>query len=291
VHRPHDAAARLARLERPAGAASRDLTLGLGAIRFEGLADAQARVVDERWGGFVGAPSNARADVVVRCVAGDGTAWLPKWSPGERYRVEAGAGIVQSYHFALMPQADGAWRLAVVGDGAEPLGRVLDNAARFLVALLALDRGGFAIHGAGVRRGGRAWIFAGVSGTGKTTAVRLSAPAESLGDDFAIVVPQGDTWSTCALPFDNAERAPARRVPGLVPLGAVCRLFQAEAHGIERPAAPIAEASLMSCLAFPGAIPDIALRAAPSIAALIRAGKFLHLRFAPDAGFWGLLEA
>jgi len=230
---------------------------------------------------------------LVRTVRADGSTWLPRWRPGERYRIDAHAAdgplVVRSYHFALGPELSGAWRLAVSDQTEEPVGRVLDNAARYLVARLAIESGGLAFHGAGLRRGGRAWIFAGPSGAGKTTAVRLSAPAESLGDDFAVVLPLAGGWAVPALPFDNTEAAPPTPVRGLTPLSLVLRLFQAERHRFERPSGVLAQASILACTAFPWALPDLADRAGASVVALAACGVFGHLHFALDPGFWALL--
>jgi len=227
-------------------------------------------------------------------VEGDGAGWLPPWRPGEGYRIEAdaegGALLVLSYHFALRPEGASGWRLAVTDTGAEPMGRVYDNVARYLVARLAIARGGLALHGAGVRRGRRAWIFAGPSRSGKSTAARLSAPAESLGDDFAVVLPNGPRWSTCALPFDNSERAPSDPPRGMFEVARVCRLFKAERHRVEEPSGVIAQASLLACNAFPWALPDVADRAGEAIARFAASGRYLHLHAAMDAGFWALLE-
>jgi hypothetical protein len=278
----------------PAGQSARDLVLGIGTIRFRGWTAAAARAADERWGGFVRPPSSHGADLVVHGVRGDEGAWLPPWGPGERYRIEAderdGALAVRSYGFRLMRRGEAAWELALREGGEEPLGRVVDNAARYLVARLALARGGIALHGAAIRRGGLAFVFAGPSRAGKSTAARLSAPvAESLGDDFAVAVPHAEGWATCALPFDNAERAPAQPPPGLVPLAKICRLFQAPEHAVEAPGPAIAQASLLACLAFPWACPDAEAQAAAAVGALAEAGKVVHLRFAPDEGFWAHL--
>ncbi len=160
---------------------------------------------------------------------------------------------------------------------------------RYLVARLAIEAGGLALHGAGLRRGRRAWIFAGPSGAGKTTAIRLSAPAESLGDDFAVVLPHDAGWAAPALPFDNAEIAPREPVRGLTPLAGVFRLFQAERHRVERPSGVLAQASLLSCAAFPWALSDLSDRAGESVAAIAASGLFGHLHFALDSGFWRLL--
>jgi hypothetical protein len=293
VHSIEEARARLSRLDRPAGSAARDLSIGTETIRFLGLSDAMATALDARWGGFLAAPHAGSPRMVVRAVRGDGSGWLPRWRPGEGYRLEADATggplVVRSYHFALGPEISGAWRLALCDPGDEPVGRVLDNAARYLVARLAIESGGLALHGAGLRRDGRAWIFAGPSGAGKTTAMGLSAPAESLGDDFAVVLPTGGGWAAPALPFDNAEIAPRDPVRGLTPLAGVWRLFQAERHRVERPEGVLAQASLLACAAFPWALPDLAHHAGESVASLAASGLFGHLHFALDPGFWPLI--
>ncbi len=294
MHSIDEARARLHSLDRSAGNASRDLTIGADTIRFVGLTDGLAAILDARWGGFLSAVGSAEASLVVRTVRGDGAGWLPRWRPGESYRLEADATagplVVRSYHFALVPELSGAWRLAVEEQDAEPVGRILDNAARYLAARLALLRGGLAVHGAGVRRGSRAWIFAGPSRSGKTTAVRLSATAESLGDDFAIALPFEGGWAAPALPFDNREVAPRDPVRGLTPLAGLWRLFQAKHHRVERPSGVMAQASLLACTAFPWALPDLADRTGESVAAIAASGIFGHLHFALDPGFWDLLS-
>jgi hypothetical protein len=294
VHGIDDVRERLQRLDLPVGGVARDLAIGDDAIRFEGLSAAYAATLDARWGGFVTAECGAAPRIVVHVVRGDGTSWLPRWQPGESYRLEAdaiaGPLVVRSYHFALGPLRSGAWRLAVEAGEAEPLGRIVDNAARYLVARLAIERGGIALHGAAVRREGRAWVFAGNSGAGKSTASRLSAPAESMGDDFAMMVPVAGGWAAAALPFDNAETAPAGPVRGLTPLAGVFRLFQSDRHVLERPSGVWAQASILACTAFPWALPDLADRAGLSVAKLAASGLFGHLHFALDPGFWSLLS-
>ena len=280
-------------LDRPAGDAARDLNLGCGVLRFEGLTDAAARTLDARWGEFVASPSSSPPDLVARAVRGDGGLWLPAWRTGEAYRIESdpsGGDFACSYHFALARESAGRFKLSVVESHAEPFGRVLDNVARYLVARLVSQQDGLTLHGARVLRSGRAWIFAGPSGSGKSTASRLSAPSASLGDDFAVVVRDGTGFATCALPFDNAEQAPPRVASGLIPLAAVVRLFKAPAHRVERPQGAMAVASLLACAAFRSVLPDIEGTTGETITRLANSGAYLHLHAAMDPGFWPLLE-
>ncbi len=142
------------------------------------------------------------------------------------------------------------------------------------------------MHGAALLRDGRAWIFAGPSNAGKTTAVALSAPAVSLGDDFALVMPAGIGWVAPALPFDNSERVEGTPGPGPYPLAESCGLKQADAHGLDREGGGRAIAALMGCVAFPWTMPEAASDLLANVTALAEAGLFARLRFRKDSGFW-----
>jgi hypothetical protein len=163
---------------------------------------------------------------------------------------------------------------------------MLENAVRLLVARMAVERGGFALHAAGVLRDGKAWLFAGPSGAGKTTAVRLSAPAPSLGDDYGVVLRRGSEWFAAAVPFDNSERVSASATEGLFPLAGVWRLHRAATPRIEPQRGATGSASLLACVAFHRALPDLAERVLSHVEALVRADRYHHLYFAPDPGFW-----
>lgn len=278
---------------RPLGSGARTLAVGPWRVAFEGLDDALAATLDSRWGGFCLDAPDVAPTLTVRCVAAE-SPWLPA-APGEDYRIEAelegGLPVVRSYRFLAGPEAPGLWRAAIARDGGEPEGRVLDNLARWFTARCAVESGGLALHGAGVLRDGRAFLFAGKSRSGKSTAVRLSAPARSLGDDFAVAWPEGDAWWTCAVPFDNAERAPDRPGASRLPLARVCRLIQAPEASVVRVAPPaVAAAALLSLAAFPWALPDLLDDLAANASAYAGAGPGLvDLRFRPDPDFWPLL--
>lgn len=282
------------------GSEVRLLRVGQDSLRLSGLDRRQAEVLGSRFGAFLGPDDPLRPAYQLQVFRSGRKQWLVQAAAGELYRLEAlGAGterVILSYHFALCeepgtpePVAGRAWRVAIVDDSPEPVGRILDNVARFLAARAAIDRGGFAMHGAGVLREGRAHVFAGPSRSGKSTAVRLSRPSPSLGDDFAIVVPDGAGWGVPALPFDNAERIDHEPPRGLVPLSTIWRLFQAPGHAVERPAPLAAIASLFGCVAFPWAVPESADSLLSRVARIVEAGRFGHLHFRPDPGFWSLL--
>jgi hypothetical protein len=282
---------RIAACDRPRGDRSRDLSIGPWRLRFEGLDAVLDESLAYRWGAFWG-PAQGIESVTVRVVRGDGATWVPAGPPGERYRIEAETDadgiLVASYRFALATNRDRSWRLALEDAPQEPIPRLFENATRYLVARLAAEQGGVALHGAGIARNGRAWIFAGPSRSGKSTAIRLTQ-GESLGDDFAVVLPSVNGFSVPAVPFDNAETGVASSPPA--PLAMILRLHQGPKPILTRPTGPMAHAALMACLAFPWALPDLSAKLDAAVAALVSGGRFGELTFAPDPSFWELLES
>lgn len=276
----------------PRGAASRTLSVAGFAWRLVGLDDELAAALDRRWGPFLGRDERAEA-TVVEVVDGGSGGWLPAAAPGEHYRLEplagAGPGVV-SYAFAAASFDASRVRLALDREATEPAERSVDNVARWLVARRVLASDGMALHGAGIERGGRGWVFAGPSNAGKSTAVGFSAGARSLGDDFAVILPAGDRFAVAAVPFDNSERVSEAAPTTAAPLRGVLRLRKARRHALRRPPRGLGAATLAACAAFPWALADLAERMLDAAAAIERAGLVYDLEFARDAGFWELLD-
>ncbi len=281
---------------RPRGEYTCSLDIGAWNLRLEGLDVRLVSELEERLGGFVVEEPSRPIRVVASVVGGPSEAYLEGWKTSGAYRLEAESGsrglLVRSYHFALAPAGPRAWRLGLSGAAGrdEPLGRVVENALRYLVARLAIESGGVALHAAGVEREGRAYILAGPSRSGKTTAVGMLAPARSLGDDLAVVLPAGGGWGVPALPFDNSERAPADPPRELFPLAGVFRLVKAKEGRVEKPPLPLAIASLLACAAFPWAMPDLREKVATQAERLVTGSSFAHLHFALDSNLWPLVS-
>jgi hypothetical protein len=78
----------------------------------------------------------------------------------------------------------------------------LDSVLRIVHTLLLARRGGFLVHASSAVRNGRAFLFAGVSGAGKTTMARLAPPdASLLTDEISYVTMQNDQYTALGTPF------------------------------------------------------------------------------------------
>jgi hypothetical protein len=78
----------------------------------------------------------------------------------------------------------------------------LDSVLRILHSLILAERGGFLLHAASAICDGRAFLFSGVSGAGKTTMTRLAPPDITLlTDEISYLRPNADGYSAFGTPF------------------------------------------------------------------------------------------
>jgi hypothetical protein len=78
----------------------------------------------------------------------------------------------------------------------------LDSVLRIVHTLLLAGKGGFLVHASSAIRNGRAFLFAGVSGAGKTTMARLAPPdAALLTDEISYVTRQDNGYFAVGTPF------------------------------------------------------------------------------------------
>jgi hypothetical protein len=100
---------------------------------------------------------------------------------------------------------------------------------RSVFALRAFEHGGLLFHAAGIVHRGAAYALFGHSGSGKTTAARLSKGKPVLNDDLVLICPADAGQKACATPFGK------RRAPEVqsAPLRALLRLQQASTDRLE----------------------------------------------------------
>jgi hypothetical protein len=288
---------RLLELETERGPERLTLRVADWEVEIGGLDAELAEVLEARWGDFVGRAVSPSPTVRLRILKGDAGLSLGRDRPGEIYRLEAeregGCMLVRSHHVAICAEPDdpGAWRAGLTITDAEPPARIVENVVRYLMARLCVAGGGFALHGAGVLRDGRAHLFAGPSRSGKTTAVGLSPGGTSLGDDFSIVIDTAEGWRTTAVPFDNLERPPESPPTGWIPVAAIWRLERSAETDVRIPAAVQATASLMASATFPWAMPDLTDAMLEHVRSFVSTSVFGILSFTKESDFWPLIES
>lgn len=123
---------------------------------------------------------------------------------------------------------DGLWRLErgdfrAEWDPRARRGRILqslspyaiDSVLRIVHTLIQAPEGGFLLHGSSALRNGRAFLFSGVSGAGKTTISKL-APADAtlLTDEISYVRRDGEGYRACGTPFAGELARPGENAAG-----------------------------------------------------------------------------
>lgn len=184
------------------------LDLAGGPYVVSGLSEELASAVATRFAPLVGeAPSAALPDVEVFRVAPSDFRRVA--TAGWEYRLDFDlregalrlAGLDLMARLAPLPRGRAAlWTPA--GDGPRFLG-TFENLLRVLVAYRLLGEGGVLLHSAGIVAHGRAYVFFGHSGAGKTTFSGLSARAghDVISDELNLLWTLPDGVRVESLPF------------------------------------------------------------------------------------------
>jgi hypothetical protein len=101
----------------------------------------------------------------------------------------------------------------------------LDCLLRILLTWMLLPRAGFLLHAATVIRDGRAYLFAGKSGAGKSTVASLAPEGSVLTDELSLVRREGGVWQAYGTPFWGEFHA--GNLNTSAPVAGIFRLVQA----------------------------------------------------------------
>jgi len=140
--------------------------------------------------------------------------------------------------------APGWLGVAQLQELAQP--NVIENFLRVFSAHHALSLNGVVLHSAGLVLDGRAYLFAGRSGAGKTTLTRKghAAGADVLSDDVNLVLPGTEGYEAHAVPFTGefGRTLVQTGARGAYPVAGVVLLERGKCLGVEpiRPSAAVA---------------------------------------------------
>jgi hypothetical protein len=164
----------------------------------------------------------------------------------------------------------------------------IDAVLRIVHSLILARQGGFLVHAASAIRNGKAFLFSGVSGAGKTTISRLAPPdAKLLTDEISYVRREGTKYIACGTPFaGELARVGENQSAPLV------TLFLLE-KGLQNQIEPVAPAEavqrlLRNILFFahdPGLV-ELVFQAACEFASLV---PIRRLIFVPDQRVWDII--
>ena len=278
------------------GPESLSLRIGPLGIRLGGLGAAQVVTLAARFRPFVVSGDQLPVpDLTVRLTRAGVPGFLALPDSGDEiYRMgrrsRDGARDFWAYEFAgTLAASRREAELALVEESGPLFDRGIENFLRPLVASYVLAHGGLLLHGAGVVRGGRAYVFFGPSGSGKTTVTHLSPDDLILSDDLTLVVASRDGFRAAGIPFGMAHH----HVPDTnasFPIAALVRLVQSPDVRRERIEGGRALAEVASCLPFVHQEGGEAAAALGACERLLEQVPVYRLFFRKDDSFWNVIQ-
>lgn len=239
-------------------------------------------LVEERYAGYLAAPGRADFEFDVDLAP------PAEGAPDDDVRVYRSEGEWRIERGDFRASLDPVVRRGRIRQSENPYS--IDTVLRIVHTLALAAEGGLLLHAASAIVDGRANLFAGASGAGKTTLSRLAPPgARLLSDEISYVRRTPGGYDAHGTPFAGELARPGENVAA--PLAAIYLLDKGPVHRIEdvEPAAA-ARAILANVLFF---AEDAALVRSVFTAALdlVEAVPVRRLTFAPEASVWEVIAA
>lgn len=152
-------------------------------------------LLETRYRGFFGHPTNPALELDVDVVLPERT-----FSDAEELQVRNEGGLWKLERGDFRAEWDLRAGKGRILQSLSPY--AIDSVLRIVHSLIQAREGGFLLHAASAIRHGRAFLFSGISGAGKTTISRL-APSDAvlLTDEISYVRRDNDGYQACGTPF------------------------------------------------------------------------------------------
>lgn len=257
------------------------LEIGGISISFRSASTDFCRLLEKRYTGFVNPSTRPRYTFDVEIAP------LPADSADEDVRVTRLASGWSVERGDFQAAWDSASRKGWLRQTVNPYST--DTLVRIVHSISLAAEGGFLLHAASVIRDGRAFLFSGVSGVGKTTLSRLAPPdVMLLTDEMSYVRKEMNGYRAHGTPFAgdlgrSGENASA-------PIGGLFFLHQGPENRVERLGEAEAAAKLLRNILFLTHDEDLVERVFHSAVQFVKTVPAYRLTFAPDARVWEIIR-
>jgi hypothetical protein len=238
------------------------------------------RLLKQRYAGFVTSTAKARFDFDIVLIP-------PSTGPGNgdvRVEWESGQWCMDrgDFHAEWNP----ATARGLVRQSVNPYS--IDCVLRIVHTLLLASEAGFLVHSASAIRNGRAFLFAGHSGAGKTTMARL-APRDAtlLTDEISYVCRQGKQYCAFGTPFAGELGRAGKNV--CAPIAALYFLVQGTENKIESLEPVDAGRALLENILFFARDPEVVRAVFQAACDFVCRVPARRLTFMPDARVWEMI--
>jgi hypothetical protein len=240
-----------------------------------------ARMLQDRYVGFVNSPIAPVFEFDVDLVA----PWGVDPDADVQVRCEQGRWSFRrgDFHADWDPRTG----CGLIRQTANPYS--VDAVLRIIHTLVLAREGGFLLHSASAVRGGRAFLFSGLSGAGKTTISRLAPPDVTLlTDEVSYVRRQEEGYRAFGTPFAGELARVGENVSA--PIAALYLLEKGPANRIDT--VPMLEATqrIMRNILFFAEEPDLVRQVFEAACEFIARVPVYRLTFFPDQRVWELIR-
>jgi len=259
-----------------------DVVIEIGALPIRLHTDDPAflKLLEERYAGFLTSASEARFEFQVE-LAPPG-----RISSEEDVRVHCNSGRWSLERGDFRAEWDPAAASGRIRQTANPYS--IDSVLRILHTLLLAKEGGFLVHAASAVRNGRAFLFAGLSGAGKTTIARLAPPdATLLTDEISYVRKLDDRYYAFGTPFTGELARLGENVRA--PIGALYLLAKGRDNKIEPIRPADAARGLLENILFFARDPELVKLVFQAACAFTGHVPVRRLTFLPDSRVWEMI--
>lgn len=209
---------------------------------------------------------------------------------------------MESEEDAHVAMQDGQWRLRrgdfrAQWDPRAGRGRIrqsanpysIDSVLRIVHTLILAREGGFLLHAASVIRNGRAFLFSGVSGVGKTTISRLAPPDVTLlTDEISYVRRDAGEYRACGTPFAGELARVGENCSA--PVAALFFLDKGPENRIQSVSTPEAIRRLLRNILFFAEDADLVKLVFRSACEFVDRVPVQRLTFVPDERVWNMIR-
>ena len=241
------------------------------------------RMVEGRYGSFVCAPEHATSEFQI--AVAPPSSGMAADDELEVRRID-GQWVMRRGDFVA--RWNPRTRRGLVRCGLYPY--AIDAVLRIVHSLvLAEETDGFLLHSASAIRNGRAFLFSGLSGAGKTTIARLAPPDVTLlSDEISYIRKSGAAYRAFGTPFAGELGIAGERVSA--PLAAIYFLEQGAENRIRPMPAAVAVRKLLRNVLFFAEDDELVENLFDLGCEFISAIEPFELTFRPERRVWELIE-
>jgi hypothetical protein len=238
-------------------------------------------MLNHRYCGFVGSSESAEVEFDIDLVPPTGFA-----DPDAEVRVIHQGGRWSLERGDFRAEWEPASRRGWIRQSANPYS--IDAVLRIVHTIVLARQGGFLLHSASAIRNKKAFLFAGVSGAGKTTISRLAPPDTTLlTDEISYVRRQGDGYIAFGTPFTGELAKLGENVSA--PIAALYLLAKGPENRIDSVPAGEAARSLLANILFFAEDEQLVQATFHSAFEFVSRVPVVRLTFVPNSQVWELI--